>query len=598
MNDYNAMFSYQGVYHLTYQDHINCPDDINQANQSFGHVVTTDLVHLMHLPPILTDERLYDNTLGPWDGPGFICNGVPTVIYNSHANGNNFNQQTKTAATPLNLADRWLTNWSRQQLTPSDAFIGPGTLPPPWKSRDGSKYFAFAKPAVGEGCWLWETPSTGNCTVWTVTNHNFTDPALCYTNSPELWPLPRPCESCPPAPTAGPSHILKYTAGEYDAYVLGKYDDVKLYFTPDGPPKLFEFPKTRQFEDGRGAWSESMLTADGSRRFYIAWVPPGVSPGYKGPQDLAPGFPRLWHTSTVMREVLYDARIKQLTSAPLDEYTNLREDTVGPPLSALALSAGAPPKVLGRSRQFDVDLNFTFNLGDANTSFGVTVFASDNAEAGVRITISCSNGTPAQVLPGTDLPGDDYHWFGVDPSFTQQDCAEACVNDTHCKAWTLVNNISGHNFPPYRCCFKNPVPQSHPNPKCTSGIAPSGPTCTLVVNTTGSGDVPAHTVSSPVATVAAPLLPGERVVSLRVLGDRSIIEAFAVAGRAVATATVYAPAEHTSIGVWAESDNVAVTGQAYEMGCAWILAEDLDLERAYTHNLSGRRAATLAQNVH
>ena len=27
MNDINAMFFHEGVYHVTYQDHINCPDD-------------------------------------------------------------------------------------------------------------------------------------------------------------------------------------------------------------------------------------------------------------------------------------------------------------------------------------------------------------------------------------------------------------------------------------------------------------------------------------------------------------------------------------------------------------------------------------------
>ena len=40
MNDMNAMFYSKGMYHVTYQDHIHCPDDINQANQSFGHVVS------------------------------------------------------------------------------------------------------------------------------------------------------------------------------------------------------------------------------------------------------------------------------------------------------------------------------------------------------------------------------------------------------------------------------------------------------------------------------------------------------------------------------------------------------------------------------
>lgn len=570
LNDYNAMFSFGGVYHFTYQDHINCPDDINQANQSFGHVATTDLVHLVHLPPMLTDSPTFDNTLGPWDGPGFICNGVPTVIYNSHAEGNAFSRQTKTAATPTDRTDKWLTNWTRSPLSPSEAFIGPSTLPPPWLSNDGSHYYAFAKPSVGTGCWLWATDADSNCTAWAVVTQNFTDPEFCYTNSPELWPVPRPCPGCPAA-TAGPTHVLKYTAGEYDAYVLGVYDEQGLRFTPTTDPKLYEFPKVRQFEDGRGAWSESVLTIDGTRRFYISWVPPGVTPGYRGPQNLPAGSPPLWHTSTAMRELFYDPRLEQLTFAPIIEYAKLRGDPIGAPLVAEPLEPGAAPRVLGQGRQFDIALNFT--LGPTRMStFGVTVFASAAGLVGVQIGVTCTNGTEPRLLPGTDLPGDDYYNFGVDPSYTPQECAAACVNDTRCKAWTLVEGIGppGGKYPPYRCCFKNAIPPTNPNPKCVSGIPAAGPMCTLVVDTTGSGDVPNHTVSSPVATVAAPLLPEERVVSLRVLGDRSIVEVFAVSGRAVATATVYSPAAHSTITLWAGTGDVTVSGEAYAMGCAWI----------------------------
>ena len=72
MNDVNAMFfdPRHKVYHVTYQDHAHCPDDVNQANQSFGHVVSKDLVHWMHNGLALVDVPKFDNTLGPWDGPG------------------------------------------------------------------------------------------------------------------------------------------------------------------------------------------------------------------------------------------------------------------------------------------------------------------------------------------------------------------------------------------------------------------------------------------------------------------------------------------------------------------------------------------------
>ena len=78
----NAMFFHEGVYHITYQDHIDCPDDVNQANQSFGHVVSRDLVSWQHLPPALVDAPHFDGRLGPWDGP---THSLTHTLTHSHA---------------------------------------------------------------------------------------------------------------------------------------------------------------------------------------------------------------------------------------------------------------------------------------------------------------------------------------------------------------------------------------------------------------------------------------------------------------------------------------------------------------------------------
>ena len=80
MNDMNALFFFEGYYHVMYQDHIHCGDDIGQGNQSFGHVVSTDLVTWQHLPSALSDVAPFDALLGPWDGPGFVCNGRPFIV--------------------------------------------------------------------------------------------------------------------------------------------------------------------------------------------------------------------------------------------------------------------------------------------------------------------------------------------------------------------------------------------------------------------------------------------------------------------------------------------------------------------------------------
>ena len=161
------------------------PDDINQANQSFGHVVSRDLIHWQHLPPAIIDVPQFDGKLGPWDGPGFICNGRPMIIYNSHATGPNFNAQTKTGAFPADTKDTLLTNWTHTPLTPADAFIGPSTLAPPWQGADGA-YYTSAYDTHTRRCQLWRTTNQ-NCTSWTVVSTNF---SFCANNSPELYETP------------------------------------------------------------------------------------------------------------------------------------------------------------------------------------------------------------------------------------------------------------------------------------------------------------------------------------------------------------------------------------------------------------------------
>jgi hypothetical protein len=215
MNDMNAMFAHDGIFHVTYQDHIDCPDDINQANQSFGHVVSHDLIHWQHLPPAIVDVPQFDGKLGPWDGPGFICNGRPMLIYNSHATGPSFNAQTKTGAFPTmsSADDPLLTKWTHVPLDPADAFIGPSTLAPPWQGADGA-YYTSAFDTHTRRCQLWRTMNH-NCTSWAVVSMNF---SFCANNSPELYETPPACDGCPQEePSKEYSMVAKECLGETDA---------------------------------------------------------------------------------------------------------------------------------------------------------------------------------------------------------------------------------------------------------------------------------------------------------------------------------------------------------------------------------------------
>jgi hypothetical protein len=447
MNDLNAMFFHDGVFHVTYQDHIDCPDDINQANQSFGHVVSRDLTTWMHLPPAIVDVPKFDGKLGPWDGPGFICNGRPMMIYNSHADGPSFNKQTKTGAFPEVPAsvDPLLTRWVHQPLTPADAFVGPSTLAPPWQGKDGA-YYTSAFDTATRRCQLWRTT---NCTAWSVVSTNF---SFCANNSPELYPTPPPCAGCPAsAPPKEYSMVAKQCMGETDGYNFGyaEGENANYNFVPTTPfgyrtMQFFEVAKRSQFEDGRSAWTESLWDPLGKRRVMIGWVPPGVSPGYNGRTPLADGFPPLWHTCSTLRDVRYDDRFRQLTALPISEYQALRVPGSAVTLTSKPLPAKTGALVLGvGGRQLDVTVTFRMMrpsaaaaAGDGSldaSRLGISVLRSDDGKTSTDIYLQrLPNPVPPApaglkpYMPETDLPGDDWHYFGVnytDPHLCEQACA-------------------------------------------------------------------------------------------------------------------------------------------------------------------------------
>ena len=93
----------------------------------------------------------------------------------------------------------------------------------------------------------------------------------------------------------------------------------------------------------------------------------------------------------------------------------------------------------------------------------------------------------------------------------------------------------------------------------------------LLINTTMSGEVTGHANKYPVAQFGFSVLPEERELTLRVVLDRSIVEAFAQGGRAVVTATAYAAAANSAVNVvnYGKGNVTLVSATAWKMGCAW-----------------------------
>jgi hypothetical protein len=133
-------------------------------------------------------------------------------------------------------------------------------------------------------------------------------------------------------------------------------------------------------------------------------------------------------------------------------------------LSASAVQAAE--RLYGRTR---VILRLIFAVALIPGGSGIAVVNSalaDNGGFGIPLSIN------APLEQNTDRPGADFTNFDIQPSIAglgtaETTCQNACVNNSSCRAWTLVKpGIQGPNA---RCWLKSSVPGKRSNGCCTSG---------------------------------------------------------------------------------------------------------------------------------
>ncbi|KAG2573602.1 beta-fructofuranosidase 1-like [Panicum virgatum] len=481
MNDPNGPLYHKGWYHLFYQWN---PDSAVWGNITWGHAVSRDLVHWLHLPLAMVPDHWYDAN-GVWSGSATkLPDGRIVMLYTGATTES---VQVQNLAEPADPSDPLLREWVKSGANPI-------LVPPP-----GIGLKDFRDPTTA-----WRVP---NDTAWRVAigskDRSHAGLALVYRTADFVRYDPAPAlmhavpgtgmwecvdfypvaaaageeingleTSVPPGP--GVKHVVKASLDDdkHDYYAIGTYDAGADSWTPDDAAS--DVGIGLRYDYGKFYASKTFYDPVLRRRVLWGWV--GETDSERA--DILKGWASV---QSIPRTVLLDTKTgSNLLQWPVVEVENLRMS--GKSFAGVALDRGSiVPLDVGKATQLDIEAVFEV---DAAAVQGVT-------EADVGFNCSTSAGAAGRgllgpfgllVLADDDLSEQTAVYFylakGTDGSlqtfFCQDELRASRAND-------LVNRVYG----------------------------------SLV-----------------------PVLHGENL-SVRILVDHSIVESFAQGGRTCVTSRVY-----------------------------------------------------------
>uniref|UniRef100_A0A0D9W7L5 beta-fructofuranosidase n=1 Tax=Leersia perrieri TaxID=77586 RepID=A0A0D9W7L5_9ORYZ len=518
----NGPLYYKGWYHLFYQWN---PDSAVWGNITWGHAVSRDLIHWLHLPLAMVPDHWYDIN-GVWTGSATQLPDGRIVMLYTGATGESV--QVQNLAEPDDPNDPLLREWSKAEANPV-------LVPPP-----GIGLTDFRDPTTA-----WRSPAS-NDSSWRITIGSKngehaglalvykTDDFLHYDLLPTLlhvvpgtgmwecvdfYPVsasPADGEtgldtSTPPGP--GVKHVLKASLDDdkNDYYAIGTYDGEADAWTPDNAD--IDVGIGLRYDYGKFYASKTFYDPVGRRRVLWGWI--GETDSERA--DILKGWASV---QSIPRTVLLDTKTgSNLLQWPVVEVENLRMR--GKSFDGLTISPGSVvPLDVGKATQLDIEAVFevdTSSTKDAVVEVGATAY-------------SCGTGGGAV---GRGLMGP----FGLLVLADQELTERTSV------FFYLVRGDDG-NLTTFFC--QDELRSSKAND--------------LVKTVYGS---------------LVPVLDGENL-SIRILVDHSIVESFAQGGRTCITSRVYptkAIYESARIFLFNNATNVRVSAKSlkiWELNSAYI----------------------------
>nr|UHU35849.1 vacuolar invertase 1 [Paeonia suffruticosa] len=476
MNDPNGPMFYKGWYHFFYQYN---PHAAVWGDIVWGHAVSKDLIHWLHLLLAMVPDQWYDIN-GVWTGSATILpDGKIIMLYTGSTNES---VQVQNLAYPADPSDPLLINWVKYSKNPV-------LVPPP-----GIEYKDFRDPTTA-----WYTPDkkwrivigsklnkTGITLVYDTVDfksYELQKGVLHAVPGTGMWE----CVDFYPVSKTGKNgldtsfdggevkHVLKASMDDdrHDYYALGTYVHNTTTWIPDDP--AIDVGYGFRYDYGKLYASKTFYDENKERRVLWGWIPESDSEK----ADVKKGWASV---QSIPRTVVLDTKTgSNLLQWPVEEINGLRMGRTD--FDNVEVPAGTVLSLdIGETTQLDIVAEFEIDEKALNKTL---VGGSE------EYSCSASGGAAQQSALGP---------FGF------LVLAEECLLEQTAVYFYIVKGNDGR----LKTHF-----------------------CSDQSRSSEASDVDKQIYGSTV-----PVLKGEKL-TMRILVDHSIVESFAQGGRTCITSRVY-----------------------------------------------------------
>ncbi|KAH7443100.1 hypothetical protein KP509_02G019500 [Ceratopteris richardii] len=349
---------YNGYYHLFYQWN---PYAAVWGNITWGHAVSTDMIHWDILELALVPDQWYDQ-YGCWSGSATFINGKPVLLYTgwSNVSFSRDNQvQMQAMAIAANYSDPLLREWTKLPQNPiltapvginSTKFRDPTTA---WLGEDGKWRMIIGAKRKHRGVALLYRSS--DFIQWEKAKHPLHTVALTgMWECPDFYPVPASASITGLDTSAnGPhvKHVLKVSLDDtkHDYYTVGTYITSSDSFIASNAN--LDAGLGLRYDYGKYYASKTFFDSKKNRRILLGWVNESSSELADIAKDWSSlqAFPRIvW---------LDEEDNDRLLQWPIEEIEMLRKEKFS--LKSSQIDKGATVKVEGvKSAQLDVLVDF------------------------------------------------------------------------------------------------------------------------------------------------------------------------------------------------------------------------------------------------